>query len=106
MVGVQGRGGAGHGAAASQRPACCGVTKAEAGHGAAAADAADLAAILSTTPSTPAAPPPRWIAGGVFVVMSYGWGWAVDGDKPDTGDWVGTAIVITGVLLAWFWPRG
>jgi drug/metabolite transporter superfamily protein YnfA len=38
--------------------------------------------------------------------MSYAWGAAVDGDMPDVGDWVGAAIAIAGVLVAWFWPRG
>ncbi|KAG2425485.1 hypothetical protein HXX76_013694 [Chlamydomonas incerta] len=46
------------------------------------------------------------VYGGVFIAMSYGWGWAVDGDRPDTGDWVGAAIALAGVCLAWFWPRG
>ncbi len=34
-----------------------------------------------------------------------GWGWAVDGDRPDTGDWSGAAIALAGVAVAWFWPR-
>ena len=45
------------------------------------------------------------VYGGVFIVLSYGWGWAVDGMRPDTGDFVGGSIALTGVLLAWFWPR-
>lgn len=45
------------------------------------------------------------VYGGMFVVMSYGWGWAVDGDWPDLGDFVGAGIAITGTMLAWFWPR-
>jgi len=24
--------------------------------------------------------------GGFFILYSYGWGWALDGAKPDTGD--------------------
>jgi small multidrug resistance family-3 protein len=46
------------------------------------------------------------VYGGVFVVMSYGWGWAVDGNRPDIGDCIGAAIVFGGVALCWFWPRG
>mmetsp|Transcript_8637 Transcript_8637/g.14864 ORF Transcript_8637/g.14864 Transcript_8637/m.14864 type:complete len:174 (-) Transcript_8637:1167-1688(-) len=46
------------------------------------------------------------VYGGVFVVLSYGWGWVVDGDKPDTGDFVGGSIALAGVAIAWFWPRG
>jgi hypothetical protein len=46
------------------------------------------------------------VYGGVFIALSYAWGWAVDGDRPDTGDWVGASIAVAGVALAWFWPRG
>ena len=45
------------------------------------------------------------VYGGVFIALSYAWGWAVDGDRPDTGDWAGAAIALAGVALAWFWPR-
>jgi drug/metabolite transporter superfamily protein YnfA len=45
------------------------------------------------------------VYGGMFVVMSYAWGWAVDGDRPDTGDFVGGAVAVGGTMLAWFWPR-
>jgi small multidrug resistance family-3 protein len=45
------------------------------------------------------------VYGGVFIVLSYGWGWAVDGQRPDVGDCVGASIALVGVLLAWFWPR-
>lgn len=37
--------------------------------------------------------------------MSYAWGALVDGDRPDTGDWVGGSVALAGVLAAWFWPR-
>ena len=45
------------------------------------------------------------VYGGVFIVLSYGWGWAMDGQRPDVGDCVGASIALVGVLLAWFWPR-
>jgi small multidrug resistance family-3 protein len=45
------------------------------------------------------------VYGGVFIVMSYAWGWALDGDRPDTGDWAGAAVALAGVAMAWFWPR-
>ena len=45
------------------------------------------------------------VYGGIFIAMAYGWGWLVDGDKPDTGDIVGAVIAVAGVMLAWFWPR-
>lgn len=45
------------------------------------------------------------VYGGFFVILSYLWGWAVDKQKPDTGDWVGSSIAVTGVCIAFFWPR-
>jgi drug/metabolite transporter superfamily protein YnfA len=46
------------------------------------------------------------VYGGFFILLSYLWGWAVDKQRPDTGDWVGTGIAMVGVLVAFFWPRG
>src|ERR1700759_1311098 len=34
--------------------------------------------------------------GGVFVIMSLLWGWALDGRRPDTYDWLGAAGVAGG----------
>jgi small multidrug resistance family-3 protein len=45
------------------------------------------------------------VYGGFFIALSYAWGWAVDGSRPETGDLVGAAVALTGVALAWFWPR-
>ena len=45
------------------------------------------------------------VYGGFFVILSYAWGAAVDGHRPDTGDWVGASVAVAGVLAAWFWPR-
>lgn len=45
------------------------------------------------------------VYGGIFIIMSYMWGWVVDKDRPDTGDLVGASIATGGVLAAWFWPR-
>jgi len=45
------------------------------------------------------------VYGGFFILLSYLWGWAVDGVRPDVGDWVGTALAMVGVILAFFWPR-
>jgi len=44
--------------------------------------------------------------GGVFIVLSYAWGAAVDRQYPDRGDYIGAATALAGVALAWFWPRG
>lgn len=43
--------------------------------------------------------------GGFFIVLSLLWGWGLDGDKPDVGDVVGSAIALVGVLVLLFWPR-
>ncbi|KAL0048701.1 hypothetical protein WJX82_009111 [Trebouxia sp. C0006] len=57
-----------------------------------------------------AQPPPTFgrlyaVYGGFFVVLSFLWGWVVDKDKPDKGDCIGAVLAISGVALAWFWPR-
>ncbi len=45
------------------------------------------------------------VYGGFFVVMSYAWGWAFDGVRPDLGDYIGASIALAGVGIAFFWPR-
>lgn len=45
------------------------------------------------------------VYGGFFIILSYLWGWAFDGDKPDTGDWIGSGVALVGVFIALFWPR-
>ncbi len=44
--------------------------------------------------------------GGVFVVMSVLWGWLIDGVLPDRFDLIGAAIVMIGVAIMMYWPRG
>ncbi|DBB11098.1 TPA: hypothetical protein ACH3X3_006557 [Trebouxia sp. C0006] len=43
--------------------------------------------------------------GGFFIVYSYGWGWLLDHERPDTGDFAGAGIALAGVCICWFWPR-
>ena len=43
--------------------------------------------------------------GGFFIVLSFVFGWVLDGDRPDLGDVVGGSISLVGVLLILFWPR-
>src|ERR1700722_17724748 len=43
--------------------------------------------------------------GGVFVIMSLVWGWAIDGHRPDNYDWLGAAIVAVGVAVIFFSPH-
>lgn len=45
------------------------------------------------------------VYGGFFILLSYLWGWAVDKEKPDMGDWIGTGVAMAGVCIAFFWPR-
>jgi len=42
--------------------------------------------------------------GGIFVVLSIGWGWAVDGWRPDRYDLTGAAIALAGVFII-MWGR-
>jgi small multidrug resistance family-3 protein len=44
--------------------------------------------------------------GGVFVVASLLWGWGVDGSRPDRYDAIGAAVVLAGVAIIYFAPRG
>ena len=43
--------------------------------------------------------------GGFFILLSFLFGWALDGDKPDLGDVTGGLIALGGVLVILFWPR-
>lgn len=82
-----------------------------------------------------AQPPPNFgrlyaVYGGVFITLSFLWGWIVDKERPDpgtriscssststhktigpviacghAGDWVGGTLAVAGVIVAWFWPR-
>ncbi|EIE23003.1 UPF0060-domain-containing protein, partial [Coccomyxa subellipsoidea C-169] len=45
------------------------------------------------------------VYGGFFIVLSYAWGWVFDKEPPDAGDYVGAAIALTGVVVAFFYPR-
>ncbi len=44
--------------------------------------------------------------GGVFVVASLLWGWGFDGARPDRWDVTGAAVVLAGVGIIYFAPRG
>ena len=36
---------------------------------------------------------------GVFLVGALLWGWAVDGKRPDSYDWIGAGIVLVGAFV-------
>lgn len=44
--------------------------------------------------------------GGVYVVASLIWLWAVEGARPDRWDLAGGAIVLAGAAVILFGPRG
>jgi small multidrug resistance family-3 protein len=43
--------------------------------------------------------------GGVFVILSLLWGWALDRTRPDLPDVVGAALCLLGVWIIMYWPR-
>ena len=43
--------------------------------------------------------------GGVFIVLSILWGWAIDRVEPDRYDIVGGLICLAGVGVIMYWPR-
>ena len=43
--------------------------------------------------------------GGMFVVLSIVWGWAIDRIAPDRFDLLGGAICLAGVAVVMYWPR-
>lgn len=45
------------------------------------------------------------IYGGFFIVLSFLFGWCLDGNIPDLGDWIGGCIALSGVFIIMFWPR-
>ena len=46
------------------------------------------------------------VYGGVFVILSLLWGWRVDGWQPDRYDLTGAAIVLIGIAIMLWSPRG
>ena len=45
------------------------------------------------------------VYGGFFIVMSFLFGWMLDGNKPDMGDVCGGSIALAGVFVIMLWPR-
>lgn len=44
--------------------------------------------------------------GGIYIVASLFWLWAIEGARPDRWDVIGAAICIVGALVILFGPRG
>ena len=43
--------------------------------------------------------------GGMFIVLSLLWGWAMDGMKPDRFDTMGAALCLVGMAMIMYAPR-
>ena len=43
--------------------------------------------------------------GGIFVVLSILWGWAIDRIAPDRYDLVGGLVCLLGIVIIMYWPR-
>ena len=43
--------------------------------------------------------------GGIFIILSLLWGWAVDNVAPDRFDLIGGFISLIGVAVIMYWPR-
>ena len=43
--------------------------------------------------------------GGVYILASVGWMWAVEGSRPDRWDAIGMALCLAGALVILFGPR-
>lgn len=44
--------------------------------------------------------------GGIFVVMALAWGWLIDKQRADVYDITGGLVVLAGVAIIMYWPRG
>ena len=44
--------------------------------------------------------------GGMFIVLSLLWGWAMDGMRPDRFDTMGAALCLVGMAMIMYTPRG
>ena len=44
--------------------------------------------------------------GGMFIVLSLLWGWAMDGLRPDRLDAMGAALCLVGMAVTMYAPRG
>jgi len=43
--------------------------------------------------------------GGMFILLSLLWGWALDGNRPDRFDVIGAMLCLAGVAIIMYSPR-
>jgi small multidrug resistance family-3 protein len=46
------------------------------------------------------------VYGGIYIVASLGWLWAVEGARPDRWDILGSIVCLTGAAIILWAPRG
>jgi small multidrug resistance family-3 protein len=46
------------------------------------------------------------VYGGIYIVASLGWLWAVEGARPDRWDVIGSLVCLTGAAIILWAPRG
>jgi small multidrug resistance family-3 protein len=44
--------------------------------------------------------------GGIFILMALLWGWQIDKIIPDRFEIIGASVVLIGVFIIMYWPRG
>jgi len=44
--------------------------------------------------------------GGMFIILSLLWGWAIDGMRPDRFDAIGSVLCLIGMAVIMYSPRG
>ncbi len=45
------------------------------------------------------------VDGGLFIILSLLWGWALDGTRPDRFDTIGMLICLAGMAVIMYAPR-
>jgi len=46
------------------------------------------------------------VYGGIYIVATIGWLWAVEGFRPDRWDLIGGAVCLAGAAIILYGPRG